>query len=92
MPGFVWSGVFHVDGGKGEAAPAGNGNIEFMDPRPGNHHATKYALRPYAGQVLIFPSWLWHYVNPFRGQGERISIAFNAKVKISQPEETGAGT
>ncbi|MCZ6839887.1 MAG: putative 2OG-Fe(II) oxygenase [Alphaproteobacteria bacterium] len=29
---------------------------------------------------LIFPAWLKHYVNPYHGDGERISIAFNIVV------------
>src|SRR6266478_2296626 len=33
---------------------------------------------PSAGQLLMFPSWLEHRVEPFHGIGERISIAFNA--------------
>jgi uncharacterized protein (TIGR02466 family) len=28
-------------------------------------------------QVLLFPSWLNHWVNPYNGEGERITIAFN---------------
>jgi uncharacterized protein (TIGR02466 family) len=89
-PGFVWSGVFYVDTGPGlpRDDPRANeaGNIEFLDPRPGNHHSTKHVIRPRAGQVLIFPAWLSHYVNPYRGPGERISIAFNVAVKISRPD------
>jgi uncharacterized protein (TIGR02466 family) len=85
-PGTLWSGVFYVDAGERDRDSAETGNIEFMDPRPANHNASKHSLRPRPGQVLIFPSWLTHYVNPFRGRGERISIAFNADVKISRPE------
>jgi uncharacterized protein (TIGR02466 family) len=33
---------------------------------------------PATGHLLLFPSWLEHRVEPFEGQGERISIAFNA--------------
>ncbi len=33
---------------------------------------------PSAGQVLLFPSWLEHCVEPFTGDGDRISMAFNA--------------
>ncbi len=27
--------------------------------------------------MVLFPSWLFHQVRPYRGQGLRISIAFN---------------
>jgi len=33
---------------------------------------------PATGHLLIFPSWLEHRVEKFEGEGERISIAFNA--------------
>jgi len=83
-PGVVWSGVFYVDlGGCCAAEPRDNGNIEFLDPRGGNLHGAKRVIRPEAGFALIFPSWLCHYVNPFRGDGARISIAFNTKAKVS---------
>ena len=54
-----------------------------MDPRPGNAVAIKRSIQPKPGQVAIFPGWLCHYVNPFRGLGERISIAFNANARIT---------
>jgi uncharacterized protein (TIGR02466 family) len=81
--GVVWSGVFYVDLGDRAAEPWDNGNIEFLDPRAGNLHGAKCSLGPEAGSALLFPSWLCHYVNPFRGSGARISIAFNTKAKIS---------
>jgi uncharacterized protein (TIGR02466 family) len=33
---------------------------------------------PATGQLILFPAWLQHRVEPFQGSGERISIAFNA--------------
>lgn len=29
------------------------------------------------GEVVMFPSWLSHWVNPFRTAGERVTVAFN---------------
>ncbi|MCP4201431.1 MAG: hypothetical protein GY769_05790, partial [bacterium] len=29
------------------------------------------------GMIIMFPSWLQHAVRPYRGNRERISIAFN---------------
>lgn len=76
-PGAVWSGCYYVSVGRAAAEPAHNGWIEFQDPRPGNIHGGKEAVNPEPGKMLIFPGWLNHFVNPFRGEGERISIAFN---------------
>lgn len=30
-----------------------------------------------AGELLMFPSWLTHWVNPFVTDGERVTLAFN---------------
>lgn len=81
-PGPVWSGVFYVSLGQRDPEPPDNGWIEFMDPRGGNLHSSKVRIDPRPGQILLFPAWLQHYVNPFRGKGERISIAFNTKAEI----------
>lgn len=35
-------------------------------------------VRPIAGRIVMFPPWLYHSVRPYRGTGERISIAMNA--------------
>ncbi|MBA2467502.1 MAG: 2OG-Fe(II) oxygenase family protein [Sphingomonas sp.] len=34
-------------------------------------------MRPESGRIVIFPAWLSHAVQPFRGPGTRISIAVN---------------
>ena len=33
-----------------------------------------------AGRLVMFPSWLLHQVRPYRGNSERISVAFNLTV------------
>ena len=86
-PGAMWSGAFYVALGKRDKEPAGNGCIEFVDPRPGNQYAFKVVVDPRPGQLLMFPAWLYHYVNPFRGTGERISIAFNTTAEVKAANE-----
>ena len=39
--------------------------------------------KPKVGDFYIFPSYLYHFVNPFYGDGERRSISFNAVVDES---------
>ena len=34
-------------------------------------------VRPKAGRLVMFPSWILHQVRPYRGKVERISIAMN---------------
>ena len=92
-PGAFWSGVYYVDDGGIDADPSLGGELELMDPRgpvplmnaphlgfamPGGLTAgTTEKLRPKAGRMVMFPSWLMHQVRPYRGSAERISIAFN---------------
>ena len=76
-PGAVWSAVYYVSLGRPDKTIPDNGLIEFMDPRPGNIHGGKEKIEPEDGLLIIFPSWLYHYVNPYQGEMERISIAFN---------------
>lgn len=83
-----WSGVYYVDLGKTRPGIRHNGAIEFLDPRPaagaaplpGFNLGTPLTVTPKPGEFILFPSWLQHGVLPFRGEGERISIAFNAVV------------
>ena len=37
-------------------------------------------IRPKAGRLVMFPSWVFHQVRPYYGSAERISIAFNLTV------------
>jgi len=83
-PGMSWSGVYYVCLG-GEPGSEADGLIEFVDPRgganmvvtPGRPFDQKVRVRPRAGELILFPSWLLHYVNPYEGADVRISIAFN---------------
>jgi hypothetical protein len=34
-------------------------------------------MKPEIGKVLVFPSWLQHMVYPFKGEGERRTVASN---------------
>ena len=39
------------------------------------------SFKPVAGEFYIFPGWLLHGAEPFKGRGERRSLAFNATVR-----------
>jgi len=91
--GSYWSGAYYVDDGGAGADPALGGEFELQDPRgvapamyapqlavnvPGGLSiGASELIRPEAGTMLMFPAWLSHCVRPYRGSGERISIAFN---------------
>lgn len=71
-PNSVVSGVYYVK------MPEGSGSIIFDDPRgPLPPFDTKLTIRPFIGDLVLFPSWLMHQVSQNIGSEERISIAFN---------------
>jgi uncharacterized protein (TIGR02466 family) len=85
-PRACWSGVYYVAVGTSPPDHPLSGLLEIMDPRPftemvstpGDPFGQKLAIAPEAGTIVVFPSWIYHFVNPYDGDGERISIAFNA--------------
>lgn len=89
-PDCTWSGVYYVTLGERDMTDPRTGVIEFLDPRmgvnwaqlPGQPFGTQLQINPQAGTMLVFPSWMLHWVHPFRGTGERISLAFNARMEF----------
>lgn len=85
-PGFHWSGSYYVCTGAPDADRGPAGCIQFRDPRiainmmpmPGAAFDRPVLIRPVEGMMLLFPSWLEHFVHPHAGSQPRISIAFNA--------------
>ena len=52
--------------------------------------AQSFVMTPEVGKLLIFPSWLQHMVYPFKGEGERRTIASNLNcwdVQQTSPQE-----
>jgi uncharacterized protein (TIGR02466 family) len=85
-PKSAWSGVYYVTVGTPDPRYPLAGVLEICDPRPftemvaspGEPFGKRVIFRPEPGMMVLFPSWLYHFVNPTRGAGERISIAFNS--------------
>lgn len=57
------------------------GKLILHDPRPYHPYHQSVSITAEQSLLVIFPGWLKHSVNPFRTNGERISIAFNAEIK-----------
>ena len=45
-------------------------------------------IRPKPGLMVIFPAWAEHWVHPFHGDGNRISIAINVTLNDDQGAST----
>ena len=81
----LFSGVYYIK------APANSGKLVCNDPRPGvqtvmptrkkgqppKHLWREVHLEPKVNRIIMFPSWLWHYVEPNESNDIRISVSFN---------------
>ena len=95
-PGAHWSGVYYVS--QPDVETGNSGMIEFLDPRSDLPNwrilktralALKKTIRPEPGEMILFPSYLVHWVYPNETQEERVSIAFNAT--FSKPKAKSEG-
>lgn len=85
----TWSGVYYVKTGNPVADRPSSGVIEFMDPRvrcdvgakQGFSHSGTLAITPRDGMLLVFPSYMEHFVHPYFGDKPRITLAFNSLVQ-----------
>lgn len=84
-PGAQWSGVYYVS--QPQVNEGNSGMIEFLDPRSdlpnwrifrAGTFRPKRKIRPEAGEIILFPSYLVHWVYPNETVAERVTIAFNA--------------
>jgi hypothetical protein len=50
---------------------------------------SQVAIRPAAGLLVLFPSWLRHSVRPHHGDRERVSVAINLSLAGALPEFQG---
>jgi len=57
------------------------GYINFLIGGKQRFARSLISFKPVIGDLYIFPGWLLHGAEPFRGTGERRSLAFNARVE-----------
>lgn len=92
-PGVLWAAVYYV--AVGEAGEGGELYLE--DPRfpvpqmtlpgfraigaDGVPQDVEHRIAPRRGDLILFPAWVRHGVRPWRGAGERISIAMNLSAR-----------
>jgi uncharacterized protein (TIGR02466 family) len=83
-----WAVVYYVTVGTTSSGSALGGRLEFRDPRPtavygalkGFTFGQPLVIEPKPGLMVAFPAWLEHWVHPYQGDGERISIAVNVEM------------
>jgi uncharacterized protein (TIGR02466 family) len=87
--GHTWSGVYYVHTGTEVANRPMSGRLELLDPRvrcdvapkQGFSHSSSMTIQPRNGLLLLFPSYLEHFVHPYHGSEPRITLAFNSLVQ-----------
>lgn len=71
------SGVYYVDV-PAEVNKNGQGWLVFGRPEiPQLEYAGDYAIKPEAGVLALFPSFMWHGTNPFQSASDRVTVAFD---------------
>ena len=84
-PNSLFSGAYYI-----KASP-NSGRLALMDPRPGVQQCMPARKKvklprelwrdayyePIPGRLIMFPSWMWHKVEPNQSNDIRISVSFN---------------
>lgn len=87
------SGIYYVTA---DHQSKGEGNVTFHNPSANGHIAqltrgpdclrkwypSDITIQPTSGLVLLFPSWLEHWVTPHTSEDPRVSVAFNVAFAI----------
>lgn len=88
-PGATWSGVYYVDPGD-EPRDGPGAAIEFAHPVAAAVMTffptllpSARLVRPEAGLLILFPSYLQHSVRLYQGERPRICVAFNAHLRVA---------
>lgn len=84
----TWSAIYYVSAGDicdEETYPSGL--LQLEDPRANAHIpglsddiGQSIQIIPESGRIVVFPGWLTHFVHPYQGKNERVSIACNAEL------------
>jgi len=85
-----WATVYYADPGDADQkAHPKSGIIAFTDPRNGylpipglDMVVANFEVNAQAGQLLIFPGWLMHYVHTYRGRRPRVSLSCNVTFDV----------
>lgn len=88
-----WSTVYYPDAGDAdEAAHPDSGLLALVDPRHGGRPmpgldllGATFTARPQTGRLLVFPGWLYHYVNAYRGKRPRVAVSCNVTFELAPP-------
>jgi hypothetical protein len=84
LSGVLYLKVPEIDAAEEERTYIGGrqaGYINFLIGGKQRFSKSLASFRPEPGDFYLFPGWLLHVAEPFKGAGERRSMAFNAFVR-----------
>ncbi len=93
-PGGWISSAYYVDlPGDADSGADGRGSLALgQPPFPVDAlSAPRRLIEPRPGRLALFPSYCWHGTLPFRGPGQRLTIAFDIALANAVGEPSGAG-
>jgi uncharacterized protein (TIGR02466 family) len=87
-----FSVAYYPDAGDADLAlHPDSGKLTFVDPRRGGMvipgvdlFPSQFAIEPRTGLMVVFPGWLQHFVQPYRGGRPRVSISANVRFEIER--------
>jgi hypothetical protein len=102
-PNSSWSGIYCVDPGHHDADKTGSGLLTFVNPAVAHgmfvdasnknlveaFSAQSRSVSLVPGQLVLFPSSVLHQVNPYEGEGTRITVSFTCS--FARPHVAAAG-
>jgi uncharacterized protein (TIGR02466 family) len=85
-----FSVVYYADAGDADLAMfPDSGKLCFVDPRRGapvlpgvDLFPTQFAITPQTGQLVVFPGYVQHFVQPYRGGRPRVSVSCNVRLEL----------
>jgi uncharacterized protein (TIGR02466 family) len=86
-----FSVAYYPDAGDADLAlHPDSGRLNFVDPRRGGMvipgidlFPSQFAIEPRTGLLVVFPGWLQHFVQPYRGGRPRVSISCNVRLEVA---------
>lgn len=83
----AWTGALYLDAG--DSDDRHGGRLALRDPRAGagmvESATSRFAAActahhtPRTGELVVFPAWVLHWVEPYQGARPRISVGFGAR-------------
>jgi uncharacterized protein (TIGR02466 family) len=69
------------------------GGIKFGEPDIdlGEHGAARRLIKPSAGRLVLFPSYMWHGTIPFESPDPRMTVAFDV-VPVGRPPQVAGNS